>query len=114
MAELRDKLSKYIGFLPNEVRLPITEEDRQLFRKLIAEQEEITDIVMDEYQFLIHHGYNFKGTLSPRLMNLTPPRPAKVTPPRSAKVTPPRSAKVMPSRPVKVMPPRPIIGKMAM
>ncbi|CAG8852888.1 44658_t:CDS:2, partial [Gigaspora margarita] len=60
MAELRDKLSKYIGFSPNEVHLPITEEDRQLFRKLIAEQKEITNIVMDEYQFLIHHGYNFK------------------------------------------------------
>ncbi|CAG8507981.1 7625_t:CDS:2, partial [Dentiscutata heterogama] len=48
-------------FLPNEVRLPITEEDRQLFRKLIAEQEEITDVVMDEYRFLLHYGHNFKG-----------------------------------------------------
>ncbi|RGB21426.1 hypothetical protein C1646_778057 [Rhizophagus diaphanus] len=28
MAELRDQVSQYIGFEPNEIRLPITEEDR--------------------------------------------------------------------------------------
>jgi len=37
--ELRDQISKYIGFNPEEIRSPITDEDKQLFRKLIADQE---------------------------------------------------------------------------
>ncbi|RIB04146.1 hypothetical protein C2G38_2254551 [Gigaspora rosea] len=44
MAELREKLSQYIGFEPEKIRIPITEEDRQLFQELIANQEEMTDI----------------------------------------------------------------------
>jgi len=59
--ELRDQISKYIGFSPEEIRLPITEEDKQLFRELIADQEEMIDIVMNEYRFLLHHGHNYKG-----------------------------------------------------
>lgn len=59
--ELRDQISKYIGFSPEEIRLPVTEEDKQLFRELIAEQEGMTDIVVDEYRFLLHHGHNYKG-----------------------------------------------------
>ncbi|CAG8530641.1 12590_t:CDS:2 [Gigaspora rosea] len=48
MAELREKLSQYIGFEPEKIRIPITEEDRQLFQELIANQEEMTDIVMNK------------------------------------------------------------------
>ena len=49
MTELQEKVSQYIGFKPNEIRLPITEEDRQEFHKIIADQEKMTDIVMDDY-----------------------------------------------------------------
>ena len=56
--ELPDQISKYIGFSPEEIRLPITDEDKQLFRELIADQEEMIDIVMNEYRFLLHHGHN--------------------------------------------------------
>jgi hypothetical protein len=45
MAELREKLSQYIGFKPEEIRLPITEEDKRFFQELIADQEEMIDIV---------------------------------------------------------------------
>ncbi|CAB4396717.1 unnamed protein product [Rhizophagus irregularis] len=61
MAEIRDQVSQYIGFEPNEIRLPITEEDRWLFSKIIADQEGMADIVMDDYRFLHHHGHNGKG-----------------------------------------------------
>jgi hypothetical protein len=61
MAELRDIVSQYIGFEPSEIRLPITEEDRQGFRKIIADQEKMRDIVMDDYRFLLQHGHNGKG-----------------------------------------------------
>src|SRR6266496_1621704 len=61
MAELQEKVSQYIGFKPNEIRPPITEEDRQEFRKIIADQEKMTDIVMDDYRFLLQHGHNGKG-----------------------------------------------------
>ncbi|CAB4396546.1 unnamed protein product [Rhizophagus irregularis] len=61
MAELRDIVSQYIGFESNEILLPITEEDRQEFRKIIADQEKMRDIVMDDYQFLQRHGHNGKG-----------------------------------------------------
>ena len=61
MAELRDQVSQYIGFEPSEIRLPITEEDRQLFRKIISEQGGMGDIVMDDYRFLLRHGHNGKG-----------------------------------------------------
>ncbi|CAG8836434.1 38604_t:CDS:2, partial [Gigaspora margarita] len=47
-------------FEPNEIRLPITEEDRQVFRKIIADQELMGDIVMDDYQFLLRHEHNSK------------------------------------------------------
>jgi len=50
--ELRDQISKYIGFSPEEIRPPITDEDKQLFREIIADQEEMIDIVMNEYRFL--------------------------------------------------------------
>ena len=60
MAELQKKISQYIGFKPNEIRLPITEKDRQEFHKIIADQETMTDIVMDDYQFLLQHGHNGK------------------------------------------------------
>ena len=59
--ELRDQISKYIGFSPEEICLPITDEDKQLFQELIADQEEMTDIVMNEYNHLLHIGYNYKG-----------------------------------------------------
>ena len=49
MAELQEKVSQYIGIKSSEIRLPITEEDRQEFRKIIADQEKITDIVMEDY-----------------------------------------------------------------
>ncbi|CAI2163519.1 4081_t:CDS:1, partial [Funneliformis geosporum] len=58
MAELRDQVSQYTGFEPNKIRLPITEEDRQVFRKIITEQEGMTDIVIDDYLFLQQHGHN--------------------------------------------------------
>ncbi|RHZ76915.1 hypothetical protein Glove_187g145 [Diversispora epigaea] len=61
MSELREKLSQYIGFEPEEIYLPITNEDKQLFRELITGQEEMTDIVMNEYRFLQHYGHNYKG-----------------------------------------------------
>ena len=61
MTELQEKVSQYIGFKPNEIRPPITEEDRQEFRKIIADQEKMTDIVMDDYRFLLQHGHNGKG-----------------------------------------------------
>ena len=61
MAELRDQVSQYIGIKPNEIRLPITEEDRQEFCKIIADQEKMMDIVMEDYRFLQHHGHNGKG-----------------------------------------------------
>ena len=51
MAELRDQVSQYIGFKPNEICLPITEEDRWLFSKIIADQEGMADIIMGDYQF---------------------------------------------------------------
>ncbi|CAG8615618.1 10674_t:CDS:1, partial [Paraglomus occultum] len=53
-------ISKYIGFSPEEIRLPITDEDKQLFRELITDQEMI-DTVMNEYRFLLHYGHNYKG-----------------------------------------------------
>ncbi|CAG8666320.1 17254_t:CDS:1 [Acaulospora morrowiae] len=56
--ELRDQISKYIGFSPEEIRLPITDEDKQLFRELISDQEKM---IMNEYRFLLHHGHNYKG-----------------------------------------------------
>jgi hypothetical protein len=31
MTELHDKVFQYIGFEPNEIHLPITEEDRWVF-----------------------------------------------------------------------------------
>ena len=61
MAELRDQVSQYIGFEPNEIRLLITEEDRWLFSKIIADQEGMADIVMGDYQFLQRYGHNGKG-----------------------------------------------------
>ncbi|RGB29795.1 hypothetical protein C1646_766147 [Rhizophagus diaphanus] len=35
MAELQEKVSQYIGIKSSEIRLPITEEDRQEFRDQI-------------------------------------------------------------------------------
>ncbi|CAG8838983.1 18299_t:CDS:1, partial [Gigaspora margarita] len=61
MTKLCDQVSQYIGFEPNEIHLLNTEEDRQVFHKIIANQELIGDIVMDDYQFLLHHGHNGKG-----------------------------------------------------
>ncbi|CAG8761726.1 17632_t:CDS:2, partial [Rhizophagus irregularis] len=61
MAELRDQVSQYIGFEPNKIRLPITEDDRWVFRKIIADQEGMADIVMDDYRYLLQHGHNGKG-----------------------------------------------------
>ncbi|GET65369.1 hypothetical protein GLOIN_2v1770751 [Rhizophagus irregularis DAOM 181602=DAOM 197198] len=61
MAELRDQVSQYIGFELNEIRLPITEEDRWLFSKIIADQEGMADIVMDDYRYLLRYGHNGKG-----------------------------------------------------
>ena len=60
MAELRDQVFQYIGFEPNEIRLLITEENRQEFCQIIADQEKITDIVMDDYRYLQCYGHNGK------------------------------------------------------
>ncbi len=61
MAELRDQVSQYIGFEPNEIHLSITEDDRWLFRKIIADQEGMRDIVMDDHRYLLQHDHNGKG-----------------------------------------------------
>src|SRR5581483_6188088 len=61
MAELHDQVSQYIGFEPNKIRLSITKEDKQIFCKIISEQEEMGDIVMDNYRFLLQYGHNGKG-----------------------------------------------------
>ncbi|RIA84776.1 hypothetical protein C1645_742074 [Glomus cerebriforme] len=61
MAELQEKVSQYIGIKSSEIHLPITEEDRQKFQKIIANQEKMTDIVMEDYRFLQNHGHNDKG-----------------------------------------------------
>jgi len=61
MAELRDQVPQYIGFEPNEIHLPITEENRWLFSKIIADQEGMADIVMDDYRYLLRYGHNGKG-----------------------------------------------------
>ena len=49
MAELHDQVFQHIGFEPNEIHLPITEDNRWLFRKIIADQEGMRDIIMDDY-----------------------------------------------------------------
>ena len=61
MAELRDIVSQYISFEPNEICLPIIEENRWLFHKIIADQEGMADILMDDYRYLLQHGHNSKG-----------------------------------------------------
>ena len=61
MAELRDQVSQYIGFKPNKIHLSITEENRWLFSKIIADQEEMADIIMDNYWYLLQYGHNGKG-----------------------------------------------------
>ena len=62
MAELHDQVSQYIGFKPNEIRLPITKEDRLLFSKIIADQEGIVaDIVTGDR---IHIGWLFPFTMA--------------------------------------------------
>ncbi|EXX62224.1 hypothetical protein RirG_163760 [Rhizophagus irregularis DAOM 197198w] len=48
MAKLRDQVSQYIGIKPSEICFPITEEGRQMFCEIIADQEKMTDIVMDQ------------------------------------------------------------------
>ncbi|RIA85295.1 hypothetical protein C1645_741675 [Glomus cerebriforme] len=58
MVKLRDQVFQYIDFEPNKIRHPITEEDRQIFHKIISEQEEMGDIVMDDYRFLLQHEHN--------------------------------------------------------
>ena len=60
MTELHDQISQYIDFEPNEVHLLITEEDKQVFHKIISEQVRMKDIVIDDYQFLLHHSHNGK------------------------------------------------------
>ncbi|CAG8508070.1 3413_t:CDS:2 [Ambispora gerdemannii] len=59
--ELREKLSEYIGFKPEQIRMPITAEDQDLLRKLIAQQEQITDIVIGEHQDLLRYRRNSKA-----------------------------------------------------
>ncbi|CAG8827887.1 23142_t:CDS:2, partial [Racocetra persica] len=46
---------------PEEICLPITDKDKQLFQELITDQKEMIDIVINEYRFLLHHGHNYKG-----------------------------------------------------
>ncbi|CAB4382737.1 unnamed protein product [Rhizophagus irregularis] len=58
MAELCDIVFQYIDFEPNKICFPITEEDRWLFSKIIADQEGMADIVMGDYQFLQRYGHN--------------------------------------------------------
>lgn len=59
--KLQKRISEYIGFSPNEIRPPITKEDKQMYRKIITDQEQITDLVKDEYQHLLRTGYNYDG-----------------------------------------------------
>src|SRR5260364_338726 len=61
MAELRDQVSQYIGFKPNEIHFPITEEDRQILQEIILNQKKMEDIVMNDYRFLLHYGHNGEG-----------------------------------------------------
>ena len=61
MAELREQLSEFIGFKPDEIRFPETERDKRLFRKIIADQRMATNIVLDDFHFLLCTGYNGKG-----------------------------------------------------
>ena len=61
MAELREQLSEFIGFKPDEIRFPETERDQRLFRKIIADQRMANNIVMDDFYFLLRTGYNGKG-----------------------------------------------------
>ena len=42
-------MTQYIGFESNEICPPITEEDRQEFHEIIANQEKMTNIVIDDY-----------------------------------------------------------------
>ncbi|CAG8667398.1 10998_t:CDS:2 [Gigaspora rosea] len=58
MAELREKLSEFIGFKPDEICFPETEKNQQLFRKIIADQRMATNIVIDDFHFLLCTGYN--------------------------------------------------------
>src|SRR6185369_2962286 len=58
MAELREQLSEFIGFKPDEIRFPETERDQRLFRKIIADQRMATK---DDFYFLLRTGYNGKG-----------------------------------------------------
>ena len=60
MAELQENISQYIGFKPNEICLPITKENRQEFHEIITDQKKMTDIVMDDYRFLLQYGHNGK------------------------------------------------------
>ncbi|RGB22952.1 hypothetical protein C1646_775235 [Rhizophagus diaphanus] len=60
MAELQEKVSQYIGIKSSKICLPITEEDRQEFCKIIADQEKMTNIIIEDYRFLQHHGHNGK------------------------------------------------------
>ena len=60
MAKLQEKISQYIGFEPNKIHFPITEEDRWLFSKIISDQERMADIVMDDYRYLLQHRHNGK------------------------------------------------------
>ncbi|CAG8706323.1 16231_t:CDS:2, partial [Dentiscutata heterogama] len=51
-----------------EIHLPIAEEDIQEFCKIIADQEKMTDIAMDEYRFLLCYGHNGKDDLSEKIL----------------------------------------------
>ncbi|CAG8691107.1 6193_t:CDS:2, partial [Dentiscutata heterogama] len=55
MAELREQLSEFIGFKPDEIHFPETERDQQLFRKIIADQRMATNIVIDDFHFLLQY-----------------------------------------------------------
>ncbi|CAG8817735.1 19171_t:CDS:2, partial [Cetraspora pellucida] len=74
MAELCDQVSQYIGFKPNEIHFPIIEEDRQILQEIILDQKEIEDIVMNDYQFLLHYGHNAYTVSQAEKILINPPK----------------------------------------
>ncbi|CAG8572466.1 4822_t:CDS:2 [Ambispora leptoticha] len=59
-SELREQLSEFIGFKLDEIRLPETERDQQLFQKIIADQRTATGIVIDGVLLNMPHNISNK------------------------------------------------------
>ena len=78
MAELRDQVSQYIGFKPNEIYFPITEEDRQILQEIILDQKEMEDIVMNDYGYTTESRYSKSRLLKSRQQNPKTQNPDKL------------------------------------